>query len=55
MDSFDFIEQHPVLTIAAVTLLIFALKLIGVGKNAILWIAASSIVGLSLYAARVYG
>ena len=55
MESFDFIEQHPLLTIFAITLIIFALKMFGLGKNAIMWIGASFIVGLSLYAARVYG
>ena len=55
MESFDFIEQHPLLTILAITLVIFAMKLAGVGKTAIMWIGASCVVGLSLLAASVYG
>ena len=55
MESFDFIEQHPILTILAITLVIFGMKLAGLGKNAILWISASAVVGMSLYAAQVYG
>lgn len=43
----DFVSNYPLVIILAATLVIFGLRLLGVGKRAITWIGAGVLVALA--------
>ena len=43
----DFVSSYPLVIILAATLIIFGLRLLGVGKRAITWIGAALLVALA--------
>lgn len=44
----DFVSNYPLVIILAATLIIFALRLLGVGKRAITWIGAALLVAVAI-------
>ncbi len=43
----DFVSNYPLVIILAATLVIFVLRLVGVGKRAITWIGAALLVAVA--------
>ena len=43
----DFVSNYPLVIILAATLIIFGLRLLGVGKRAITWIGAALLVAVA--------
>ena len=44
----DFVSNYPLVIILAATLIIFGLRLLGVGKRAITWIGAALLVAVAI-------